>query len=459
MHVTPRWKAHGGIIRVLGALVLTASLSMAAQGGSDAAFLKFWEAATPAAAARAAAAVVASGADFDEALSRLKAGRTYSADVARGVVRLKRRAPTGEFFYDLNIPKDYDPRRRYQVRFQLHGGVMGRTTNQPRGDGAIGALAGAEQIYIIPYSWAEAPWWGDTQVENLRGILDSVKRTYNVDENRVALAGVSDGATATYFFAMRDTTPYASFESLNGFLMVLAGANIGPYDLFPNNLLNKPYFVVNGGMDPLYPVRGVAPFIEHLKKGGVTIDYRPQMEAAHNTRWWPEVKDAFEAFVHDHPRDPLPAKITWQSTGSERTNRAHWLIIDRVKASNATAPVLPDLNRFVGPQPGAGPATLSTVALFHHTRPFGRVDLVRSGNLVEATTRDVEEFRLLLSPDAFDFGKPVKVVANGHVVFDGRVTKSVETLMKWAARDNDRTMLFGAELHIKVEPASGRTSR
>jgi hypothetical protein len=50
-------------------------------------------------------------------------------------------------------------------------------------------------------------------------------------------------------------------------------------------------------------------------------------------------------------------------------------------------------------------------------------------------------------------------VANGHVVFDGRVKKSVETLMKWAARDNDRTMLFGAELHIKLEPGNGRTSR
>ena len=84
---------------------------------------------------------------------------------------------------------------------------------------------------------------------------------------------------------------------------------------------------------------------------------------------------------------------------------------------------------------------------------------LQTGNLVEATTRDVEEFTLLLSPDAFDFGKPVKVVANGHVVFDGRVAKSVETLMKWAARDHDRTMLFGAELHIKLESGSGRTSR
>ena len=80
----------------------------------------------------------------------------------------------------------------------------------------------------------------------------------------------------------------------------------------------------------------------------------------------------------------------------------------------------------------------------------GRVDLQKSGNIVEATTRGVAEFTLLLSPDALDFAQPIKVTANGKTIFEGRVEKSLATLMKWAARDNDRTMLFGAELHLKV---------
>ena len=88
--------------------------------------------------------------------------------------------------------------------------------------------------------------------------------------------------------------------------------------------------------------------------------------------------------------------------------------------------------------------------IFDNTRPSGRVDLVRSGNSVAATTSGVGEFTLLLSPDAFDFDQPIKVEANGRVVFDGRVAPSVATLLKWAARDNDRTMVFGAELHLKV---------
>jgi hypothetical protein len=58
---------------------------------------------------------------------------------------------------------------------------------------------------------------------------------------------------------------------------------------------------------------------------------------------------------------------------------------------------------------------------------------------------------LLLSPDAFDFARPITVIADGRTVFDARVQRNLVTLMKWAARDNDRTMLYGAELRIKLD--------
>ena len=92
----------------------------------------------------------------------------------------------------------------------------------------------------------------------------------------------------------------------------------------------------------------------------------------------------------------------------------------------------------------------NTVSLFPRPRGSGRVDVVRDGNTVRATTRGVAAFTLLLSPDVFDFAKPVVVVADGRTVFEGLVKKDVETLMRWAARDNDRTMLFGAEIAVLV---------
>src|SRR5438552_15227440 len=111
--------------------------------------------------------IIKAGVTFDDALRRLKAGRTYTSQKT-GIVMLSNRAKDGvEYFYALNVPATYDPRRRYQVRFQLHGGVGGRQTNQPRGNGES-PLTGAEQLYVGGYSWDAAPASSDEDVCNQR---------------------------------------------------------------------------------------------------------------------------------------------------------------------------------------------------------------------------------------------------------------------------------------------------
>jgi len=139
----------------------------------DAAFQKFWAATSPTDADRYIDDIVKSGVTFDEAYRRLKAGRTYASQPT-GIVKLSNKTKDGvEHFYALNVPANYDPAKRYQVRFQLHGGVGGRETNQPRGTGES-PLQGAEQIYVVPYSWNASPWWSDDQVQKLDAITDSI---------------------------------------------------------------------------------------------------------------------------------------------------------------------------------------------------------------------------------------------------------------------------------------------
>ena len=495
--------------------------------GVDAAFAAFLQASSVKDAVAASEQIVASGVGFDEAFRRLKQGRTYSRDVPRGIVRTSYKSEAGEYFYALDVPEGYDPSRKYQVRVQLHGGVGRIEQNTPRDSAPLGRLAGAEQIYVVPYAWRDAPWWGGRQVDNLRAILDLVKRRYNVDENRVVLSGVSDGGTGAYYVATRDTTPFASFLPLNGFVMVLRNeASDADGDLFVNNLVNKPMFIVNGGKDPLYPTSVVDPYIAHLKGGGVDLVYQPQPNAGHDTSWWPEVKDTFEAFVAAHPRRPLPDTLTWASGPPHIPSRAHWLVIDRLAARGPEDPKLADLNAMEMPReadfgirssgarvnrvvkgssaeqiglrsgdlvvrvnnqstaeatdvaellrdyPAGRPLLLTvtrgsesvrltgryaptvlpdeTHAMFPFQREFGRVDLKRAGNRVDASTIGVGAFTLLLSPDQFDLNRAITVVVNGRTAFDGVVQKDIRTLLEWAARDNDRTMLFAAALHLEV---------
>ena len=188
------------VLPLIGAVLVAAGgvdAQRTAPRGFDAAMTAFWAADSPTAAAAATGAIVAARPDFDDVYRRLREGRRYPAGVATGVVKGEQQIAGATFPYTLDVPPSYDPSRRYQVRLQLHGGV-GRPEPTVRGDGSVGALAGDEQIYVLPLAWQGHEWWTAAQEANLNALLDRVKRTYNVDENRVVLAGISDGATATY---------------------------------------------------------------------------------------------------------------------------------------------------------------------------------------------------------------------------------------------------------------------
>ena len=127
---------------------------------------------------------------------------------------------------------------------------------------------------------------------------------------------------------------------------------------------------------------------------------------------------------------------------TDRYNRFRWLVIDRL-GKRASDVALPDVNEF-SPQP------VMSVPLFEREKPSGRVDATRTGNRFDVKTRGVQALTLLLSPDVIDFDKAVQVTVNGRQVFAGTVKRDVAALLAWAARDNDRTMLYGAELHVAV---------
>ncbi len=244
-----------------------------------------------------------------------------------------------------------------------------------------------------------------------------------------------------YFFAFREPTSFASFLPLNGHMLVLGNRSVRPDgDMFPGNAVNRPIFVVNGGRDPLYPAEGVRPFVEHLRRLGAEIVFRVQEDAEHSTRWWPHERAAFERFVDAHARNPLPDRLSWQAEWVDRYNRIDWLIIDQLGPVDSEA-------RFDDGNLMDGRGRRKIVP---RSAPAGRVDLVRRGNTVEATTEGVRAFTLLLSPVQFDFGEPVTVIVNGRVAFGGRVAPSVRMLFEWAAKDNDRTALFGASLRIDL---------
>ena len=504
----------------------------------DAAVGRFWAAATDQELAAATDAILALDPDIEAMWGRLRAGRNYSPDAPTGRRLLTRSNRDGvEHPYVVRVPESYDPTRRYPVLVYLHGGVA----RPKRDDGSWWRreerFTNEDTIVVAPLSWDESLWWQSSQLENLPGILNDLKRTYNIDENRVHMLGISDGATGGYYHAMTATTPWAGFILLIGHPVVLANpASAVDADMHVTNLRNKPLFVVNGGRDRLYPAASVVPFLRLFQDAGVFLDFRPKPEAGHTTDWWDEEAEAMAAFRADQPRRPLPPRLSWE-TGSVdgRFNRAHWLVITELGEVEGE-PSLEPYNTVVDPnegvqlginmigelQDGTGLRVLEVgedsiasasgminddtiVAVdgqlnpsvddlktaligfapgqqipmmieragerfditliypaeaaprgrpaFPRRNPAGRVELDQRGNRVTAYARGVRRFTLLLSPEQFDFTQPVTVTVNSVTAFDGMVEPDVETLLRWAAIDQDRTAMYGAELEIVVPAA------
>lgn len=384
---------------------------------------QFWSAASSADKSAVAAELIAyseaEGIDARSLYQLLKTGPSYSADVPVGQQESVRIATDGARFpYVFLIPENYDPSYKYPVEFMLHGGVS-RPEWGPGGGWwrrGFDSLRQVDRIVVVPASWVEAFWWHENQAENLPAILNTLKATYNIDENRITMTGISDGGTGAYFFAFKQPTPWAAFFPYIGHPGVLRNAKSGGgYRLYFENLMAKPLYIVNGENDRLYPASSVESFIDVLIDAGVPHIWKVIPEGGHNTNWLPDETPLIEQFKLDNPRDPLPDSVLWVADRTDKFHRNMWIQIDSL------------------------------------TQTPGLLEANRSGNEIDVTARGIAEFTLLLNPEEVDFSQNIRVNVNGQNIFDKVVPQEKETLLKWAAQDLDRSMLFTAELNLTLD--------
>lgn len=378
----------------------------------------FWHAEDDAARAEATQALLAAAAPARSVFRELAGGRLHRSDVPTGVVLGSRVSKSGlTLRYAFIVPETYDAARRYPVEFLLHGGV-GRPAwgeDEEFWRGGYESLASDDRITVVPAAWRDAVWWQEEQARNLPAILRELKRDYNVDDNRVTLTGVSDGGTGAYFFAFKQPTPWAAFLPYIGNAAVLRNPQSGGgYRLYFENLRDKPLYIVNGENDPLYPASSIQPFVDVLEEAKVNYQFTVIENGGHNLNWMRDYAERIEYFKRAYPRDALPDVLQWVADRTDIYNRNHWLVIDE--------------------RTGFGRPAVITAT--------------REQNRFTVDTSGVDRFTLLLSPSEIDFEAPITVVVNGEQRVSKRVDESLATLLKWAARDMDRLMLFTAELTI-----------
>jgi predicted esterase len=413
--------------QILAALVISPTFAFgqicAAQESYDSELVTaFWSASTEAEIESSKRQLMAQAPDIETLYQWLDAGPAFAQDVALGQQESARVDFDGTRYpFVYLIPETYDATRSYPVEFMLHGGVS-RPEWGPGGEWwrrGYDSLKKEDRIVVVPAAWNAAFWWFENQADNLPSILRELKQTYNIDDNRVTLSGVSDGGTGAYFFAFKQSTEWAAFLPYIGHPGVLRNPQSGPgYKLYFENLMSRPLYIVNGENDPLYPVSSIEPFISILQEANIDHVFRAIEDGGHNTNWLPDEQPMIEQFKLDNPRDPFPNQLRWVTDRSDRYNRNLWMRIEELAVEG---------------QPG-----IMTVS--------------RQGNSFTVTAESVVAFTLLLSPEQVDFSEEVHVVVNGRPLFIGKVEQDMNTLLDWVVRDRDKSLFYTAALSLKVNP-------
>lgn len=410
--------------------------SSGADTGLSEALASFREAETPQEIQASILGVLETGASFEEVWSLIRADVPDLRGAESGELEWTTAVDPYEgtaFRSLILVPESYDPSIAYPVRVILHGGV---------GRGEWGAGGGwwpdtdgasrEDAITVIPAAWNTHPWWRWSQLRHLDAVLRRLRREYNVDTNQHSLIGISDGGTGAYYVAAHLPTIWASVLPFIAHPAVLANPAVGPEGAtYPLALVNHPYLVVSGDDDRLYPSRSVKPFIRDFQELGMQVIHHALPGVGHEMSWLEEFEGRIDDFVRGHRREPHPERIQWATDSPSEWGRAYWVVVESLGRSQRDR-AIPTSKRM----PPVG--------------DHGRLTAVRSGNTIDLRTRGISQMTVLLSPDVIDFTAPVTISVNGRVIYNEEVRPSVETLLKWAGRDRDPRLLYGAEVRFRV---------
>jgi predicted esterase len=232
----------------------------------------------------------------------------------------------------LYVPASYDPAAPTPLLVWLHGGIS-------RVDIKDDPIAYAEEsnelldldargwLGLYPFGQADATWWDEVGMANVRNLVRTVKRRYNVDDDRIYMAGFSDGGSAAFLHAMVDPTDYAAFVALNGHMGV--GSVDADLPTYAPNFYNAPVYAVTTFDDSLYPSAKMRGSIEMAVEAGGDITYR-ELPGEHDFMDYAESElPRIYEFLNGNPRDRFPERIVWEAAVPE-FGRCRWFSVDRV---------------------------------------------------------------------------------------------------------------------------------
>lgn len=306
----------------------------------------------------------------------------------------------------------------------LHGGGPGvgdgRSAQSTWGGGGKGMIG----IFPTANLPDQPTTWQSSKVEGfVIAALKELKRTFRIDTNRIYCVGHSLGGSGAYYIGLRHADWFAGVSPnaggcrgirQGGGVSVLPGGTVA-------NLYNTPILITHYDQDPRVGVedsRAAAKELAELKKehpGGYEFKYVEGQGKSHGfpPKYGPS---QILAWLKQNKRDPYPKKVIWEPASPEK-RLFFWLRKARPVATSSRG-----------------------------TRIVAEI----RGNEITVETKQARGVSILLADEMFDPKRPVKVVLNGEVKFEGKLERSAVALVESILENIDPEQVF--EYRIDLEP-------
>ena len=271
--------------------------------------------------------------------------------------------------------------------------------------------------------------------------LNAARHLYNIDSDRVYIAGASMGGHGTWDSILTRTDRFAGGIVECG-VPILEGWLLTRHLLLPN-LFQTRLWVMQGTPDEEQPLINTD-VTDRLKKLGCPVEYRQLEGRGHGS--YPELSDQALDFVLGVKRDNYTKKIA-KVVHRIAHGRAWWVRVDKLRGDEWEPTTHIDVQAN-GPLSNA---EMLQKAEAQVEQKLSRVDAeVLPGNVISLKTKKVDRLTVFLHDKLVDMDKPVILRVNGSLRQSKRVPRDVGFLLEEVRREYDTGRIFYNSVTVSV---------
>ncbi len=366
-------------------------------------------------------------ASIDTVSQLIRTGRTYQSQPVGNLPHEQIVIRGQTYPLSLLIPPTYQASNSYALVLCLHGFGFTGEEYLERWKARL-----SEDYLLACPTYPSGAWFTRRAEELVLATIRELQARYHIDSNRIFLTGMSNGGIGAWLIGMHHAPVFAGIapmaSGLDNVLMPFLG-----------NLRQTPIYMIHGVKDQVMPVdlsRSIARELDTLGYPYVYREHEREHPMAGGHYFPKEELPDLVAWFNSHRREPLPTRLTVVRDGSH-FQPFNWVRLD------STDPIAAFSDDLVDKRDER-----------IKRRVYAKLDAsVQEGNRIEVQTHHVRRYSLFLNQSLIDPAKPLTVVTNGQVSFEGTVTPSLETLLRQARLRQDPQRLFPIHLSIAVPTA------